>query len=812
MEPLIHDIRFALRSIRNNPGFSFVAALTLALGIGATTAIFSVVNAVLLSPLPYQEPDQLVRVWSSNRGGGVERDMMSAPDMLDFEEASQSIDDLVAYVEYDATLKDNEGNAVKMLAHGVTTNFFDVLGVSPMMGRAFLPGEGNPNDEIVVVISHALWRSRLGEDPNVVGRTITVEGGPVTVIGVAPPGFDFPGSSLGWFGIDVSVPDFGRGVRIFDVFGRLRSGANVDTARRELSVIADRLETEYPGPNSGFGATMAPLQEAIVGDLGPAIVILFGAAGVLLLIACANVANLLLARGSARSREISLRSALGAGRWRITRQLLTESVVLAGVGAIGGLILAYGVIRGLNVLGPVQLRRFGELSIDPQVLLFALGTTLVTGFLFGLAPAIRLGRADLRDALNDGGRGATSGASRGRLRTALVIAELALAVILVVGAGLLVRSFSNLTNADPGFNPDRLLAIDLALPFAQYQEFDGIADFYRDLLVELEGLPGVQAVAAASSLPMGVQLDYQVPIVIDGRPAPEQGLEPRVFTRQVSAGFFRLMGIGMVRGRGFEIRDNRDAPGVAIINEAAARRFFPDEDPIGKTIRGVAAEYGPLGKISKTVVEIVGVARDVKYSNLAEASPPSLYFPLDQAPFRRMTLTLKTRSDPLSLVPDVRTRVASLDENLALGQAAAMDQIVALSVARERFSMLLLTAFGIVALALASIGVYGVISYGVAQRTGEMGIRLALGARPENVRSLVLGHGMIVAMSGVGGGLIGAWALSQLLASQLHELSATDPWTFGVSALLLGATAFVATYVPAVRASRVDPIVAIRPE
>ncbi len=812
MDSLIHDIRFALRSVRNNPGFSIVAALTLALGIGATTAIFSVVNAVLLSPLPYPEPDQLIRVWSSNREGGVERDMMSAPDIRDFEAASQSIDDLVGYFEYDATMKDNEGNAVKMLGHGVTTNFFDVLGISPMMGRTFAPGEGNPNDELVVVISHVLWRSRLGEDPNTIGRTITIEGGPVTVVGVAPPGFDFPGSSLGWFAIDTSVSDFARGVRILDVFGRLRPGANLEAARGELTVIANRIETENPGSNHGFGVTTVPLQEALVGNLRPAILILFGAAGVLLLIACANVANLLLARASARSREISVRAALGAGRWRITRQLLTESIVLAAVGAFGGLTLTYAVIRGLNVLGPAELGRFGELSIDPQVLLFALGTTLFTGFLFGLAPAVRLGRTDLRDALNDGGRGSTSGASRGHLRTALVVAELALAVILVVGSGLLLRSFSNLTNTSPGFNPDQMLVFDLALPFTQYQQFDGIADFYGNLLRELEAVPGVEAVAATSSLPMGAQLDYQVPIVIDSRPTPERGREPRVYTRQVAAGFFRMMGIRLVRGRGFEIRDNRDAPGVAIINEAATRRHFPNEDPIGKTISGVAAEYGPLGRISKSTVEIVGIVGDVKYSNLAEATPPSLYFPLDQAPFRRMTMTLRTRSSPLSVVPDVRTQVASLDANLALGQTLAMDQIVALSVARERFSMLLLTAFGIVALALASIGVYGVISYGVAQRTGEMGIRLALGARPGDVRSLVLGRGMIVAMLGVGGGLIGAWTLSQVLASQLHELSATDPWTFGTAALLLSATAFVATYVPALRASKVDPIVALRPE
>jgi putative ABC transport system permease protein len=786
--------------------------MTLALGIGATTAIFSVVNAVLLSPLPYAEPDQLIRVWSSNREGGVERDMLSAPDMRDFEEASQSISNLVGYFEYDATMKDNEGNAVKVLAHGVTPNFFDVLGVSPIMGRAFASGEGNPNDEILVVISHALWRSRPGEDPNIVGRTITIEGGPVTVIGVAPPDFDFPGSSVAWMAMDTNVSDFGRGVRIFDVFGRLRPGADVPSAQGELDVIADRLETEYPGPNTGFGATMAPLQEAIVGDLGPAIIILFGAAGVLLLIACANVANLLLARASARSREMSLRSALGAGRWRITRQLLTESIVLAGVGTIGGLILAYVVIRGLSVLGPAQLRQFGELSIDPQVLLFALGTTLFTGFLFGLAPAVRLGKTDLRDAMNDGGRGSTSGAGKGHLRTALVISELALAVILVVGSGLLIRSFSNLTSTNPGFNPNRVLAVDLSLPFTQYQTFDGIGDFYLNLLKELEALPGVQAVAAASSLPMGVQLDYQVRMVVDGRPTPQQGREPRVFTRQVAAGFFSLMGIPVIRGRGFDVRDNMDAPGVAIINEATARRYFQDEDPIGKTISGVAAEYGPLGKIAKSTVEIVGIVGDVKYSNLAEDTPPSLYFPLAQAPFRRMTVTLKTRSGPLSMVPDVRARVASLDPNLALGLTVGMDQIVALSVARERFSMLLLTAFGIVALVLASIGVYGVISYGVAERTGEMGIRLALGAQPGNVRTLVLGQGMVVATLGVGAGLIGAWTLRQVVASQLHELSAADPWAFGVAALLLSATAFVATYIPAVRASNIDPIVALRPE
>ena len=812
MDFLVHDIRFALRSVRSNPGFSIVAVLTLALGIGATTAIFSVVNTVLLRPLPYAEPDQLIRVWSSNREGGVERDMVSAPDLRDFVDASQAIEDMVSYIEYDTTMVDDEGNATKVLGHGVTTNFFDVLGISPVLGRAFAPGEGTPNDNAVVVMGHALWQSRFNSDPNILGKTVTLEGGPITVIGVAPPGFDFPGSSLAWIGMDTDNEQFVRGVRIFDAFGRMRAGATVEDARQELQVVAARLAEEYPGPNRGFGVTVTSLQDAVVGDLRPAVLILFGAAGVLLLIACANVANLLLARATARTREIALRAALGAGRWRITRQLLTESVVLASVGAIVGLALAYWLIRSLTVFGPAELSRFGELSLDPQVLVFALATTVLTGFLFGLAPAVRLGRTNLQDSLHDGGRGSTSGASRGHLRTALVVSELALAVVLVVGSGLLVRSFSKLSGTDPGFNPDGMLTFDLALTFAHYPDFEGIADFYSRLLQDLETLPGVESVAATSTLPLGLQLDYQVKVVLDGRPTPEVGQEPQMYTRQVASGFFRNMGIPLIRGRGFEVRDNREGPAVAIINEAARRRYFPDEDPIGKTISGVGGEYGPLGRISNNRVEIVGIVSDVKYTNLAEAASPSMYFPLDQAPFRRMTMTLRTRGDPLNLVQDVRTRVSSLDTNLALGQTSPLDRIVALSVARERFSMLLLTAFGVVALLLASIGVYGVISYGVAQRTGEMGIRLALGARPEDVRSLVMRHGMLVAILGVVGGLVGAWALSQVMASQLYELSSTDPWTFGGAALLLSATALLATYIPALRASRVDPIVALRPE
>ena len=812
MDFLLHDVRFALRSVRSNPGFSIVAALTLALGIGATTAIFSVVNTVLLYPLPYPEPDELIRVWSSNQEGGIERDMMSAPDMRDFIEASPVIEDLAGYAEYDLTMVDDEGNAVKVLGHGVTPNYFDVLGVSTVLGRTFTPEDGTANGEGVVVIGHALWQNRLSGDPDIIGKSVTMEGGPITVIGVAPPGFDFPGSSLVWLAISVDNEMFARGVRIFDVFGRMRPGSTVESARGEMRVVADRLQQEYPGSNRGYGVTATSLQDAVVGNLRPAILILFGAAGVLLLIACANVANLLLARATARSREIALRAALGAGRWRITRQLLTESVVLASVGAIVGLGLAYWLIRSLTVFGPAELGGFGELSVNPQVLLFALATTVLTGFLFGLAPAVRLGRTDLQDSLHDGGRGSTSGASRGHLRTSLVVSELALAVVLVVGSGLLVRSFSKLSGTDPGFNPDGMLTFDLGLTFAHYPDFEGIADFYSRLLRELKALPGVESVAATSTLPLSLQLDYQVKVVLDGRPTPEVGQEPQVYSRQVASGFFRNMGIPLIRGRGFEVRDSRDGPAVAIINEAARQRYFRDEDPIGKTISGVGGEYGPLGRVSNDRVEIVGIVGDVKYSSLAQASSPSLYFPLDQAPFRRMTMTLRTRGDPLNLVQDVRTKVSSLDPNLALGQTSPLDRIVAVSVARERFSMLLLTAFGVVALLLASIGVYGVISYGVAQRTGEMGIRLALGARPDDVRSLVMRHGMLVAILGVGGGLVGAWALSQVMASQLYELSSTDPWTFGAAALLLSVTALLATYIPALRASRVDPIVALRPE
>lgn len=813
MDSLLRDISFALRSIRNNPGFSIVAALTLALGIGATTAIFSVVDTVLLQPLPYRDPDQLIRIWSSNNEGGVERDLMSSADLVDLEAGSPSVERIIAHFEYDATMKDDEGNAFKVLARGVPPDFFDVLGVSAILGRTFTPDEGNPNETFVAVISNILWRSRFGSDPNIIGTSVTLEGGPLTVIGVAPPGFNFPGSTVAWLAMDPNQEDLqSRAIRIWDVFGRMKPGAGVETARRELQVVADRLEEEYPATNRGFGTAAISLHEATVGDLASTILILFGAAGVLLLIACVNVANLMLARAAARSREIALRAALGAGRWRIVRQLLTESFVLAVAGTVVGLLIAFGLIQGLNAYGPDGLLLFGELGIDSGVLLFALATTLVTSFLFGLAPAVRMGRTDLKEALHDGGRGSTGDASRNRVRTALVVSELALAVMLVIGAGLLVRSYSNLAGTNPGFRSDGVLTFDLALPFTQYAELWDVGSFFDRMLEQLEALPGVEAASATSTLPLGLQLDYQVPIVIEGQPTPEPGQEPKVYSRQVGPGLFRLMGIPLLRGRDFEIRDNREAPGVAIINDAAAKRYFPGEDPIGKTITGIQGDYGPLGRISKERVEIVGIVGDVHYENLVDEPLPSLYFPMGQAPFRRMTMTLSTRGDPASLIADVRSEVASMDGDLALGQTTPLDRIFAFSIAPQRFSMFLLTGFGMVALVLASIGVYGVISYNVAQRMGEMGIRMALGAQPGDVQALVMRHGLMVAMLGVGGGLFAAWAMRRVVASQLHGLNAADPWTFAGAAVLLAATALAATFIPAVRASRVDPMVALRPE
>ncbi len=811
MNRLWLDFLFALRSLRHHPGFSIVAVLTVSLGIGTATAIFSVVDAVLLRPLPYPDSERLIRVWSAYRQSGVEFGDISNADLLDFGRLTRTLDGVAGFYPYDSTWLDDEGNAVKFLGAAVTHNFFDVLGVSSSVGRTFVPDDTElwrPGAPESLVLGHRAWQTLFGGRPDVVGRTVIREGLLHTVVGVAPPGFDYPEGAQGWISVAIIAED--RQTRVWKAVARVKSTSSLRGARVDLEAVAQRLEQDYPGTNNGMGVSVVPLRTSILGNLQGSLLILMGAAGVLLLISCVNVANLLLARGAARTREIALRAALGAGRVRIALQLLTESVVLALTAAVIGTAGAWLGVRWLGALGPSELTRYESLGFDVRVLLIALGASVVTGILFGFAPALRLATLDLRAALAEGGPASSRGKGFGRLRDFFVISELTLALVLVVGAGLLARSFIKLQNVDVGFRSENVLTFEVGLPVAQYDDFE-VGDFYTDLLQRLDADPRVISAAAASTLPLGPQVDFLRPVVLDGRPTPLAGQEPQAYLRQVSSGFFAAMGIEMLEGREFDSNDLRDSPGVVIISEGFATRHYSGENPVGQRITGIPTAFGSLGRLFNTEPEIIGVAKDVRFGSVAEPSPLSIFMAAAQAPVRRMTVVLETTSDdPLSLIPVVRREVNDLDPGLVLGRVDSLERIVSASLASERFSMFLLGLFAAAALALASVGIYGVISYGVKERTFEIAVRRALGAEPSHILSLIFVQaGRLVGIA-IPAGLFIAWASGRIVANQLYEVSARDPIVFGSVTGAIVAVAFLATAIPALRALGVKPSEVLR--
>jgi len=808
MDFLLRDLRFALRNLRKHPTFSTVAVLTIALGIGANTAIFSVVNGVLLRDLPYDQPEELVRIWSTNMERGVPLEFMSPPDIADYQDQNRTFADIAAYSEAELAMIDRDDAAIKVTGTWAGDNLFSVLGASALVGRTFLPEDGEAGAPKVMVLGHNFWQNRFGGDPAVIGQTLVVEGEAYSVVGVMPAGFDFPGNSSFWLNrYLLAYP--GRYARWMDVVGRMGPGVGIEGARADFAAIASRLEDQYPGTNRAYETTLVPLHEAVVGETRAPLFILLGATGFLLLIACANVTNLLLARMADRGREIAVRTAMGAGRLRLSRQMLTESMVLAGVGAVAGLLLAAVGIDALIALGPENLPRLDEVRFDRNVFLFTLGSTLLTGLLFGLAPVLRLATTDVQRTLKEGGRGATTGSGRERLRNGLVMAEIALAVMVVVGAGLLVRSFSRLVETDPGFDTQGVLTLQVEVPTGGYRDNPAVADYHGMLTQRLSDVPGVESVAATAALPFANEVPFLGNFAVQDRAAPMQGEEPTAHYRQITPGYFRTMGIDLVEGREFDLQDDRTARGVVVINEALGRRYFPDEDPIGRTIDGLPPHIA-LGGFLVNEFEIVGIVEDVKYFGLAEGTLPSLYMPIAQAPFRRMSFTIRTAGVPEGMIAAIRNEIVTIDPTVPIARIQTMERILSDSVARDRFSMWLLTLFAGIALVLASVGIYGVTSYSISQRTAEMGIRMAVGATAQDVARLVMVNGVKLALGGVALGLLGAAALSRIMASQLYTLGATDPVTFGGVALVLGVVALTATYIPALRAARIDPVLAIQ--
>jgi predicted permease len=806
LDTLRQDVAYAIRRLRRAPGFSFVAVVTLAVGIGATSAIFTIVNAVLLRSLPFPEADRLVEVDQVWEGRPVA--YYSPQNFLDVEAQAKSFERLAAMDSTAVTLT-GRGSATRIEGAQVSAAFFDVLRARPALGRGFLPEENEPGRTMVVVLGHALWRSRFGGDPHVVGRTVELDRQPRTVVGVAPPGFSYPEGAELWLPLayDELFRTNSRGAWYLRVVGRLAPGVALPSAAEEVGTIAARLAKAYPDQNEGVGGTVRSLHEATVGPTRQALVVLLGAVGLVLLVACVNVANLLLARVSGRATEVALRAALGAGRGRIVRQLLTESLLLALVGGGLGMLLAGVLVDALVALQPAGLPRLAEVRVDRAVLGFGAALSLLTTMLFGVLPALAASRRATAQELRQGSRSVLGGA-RGGLRGGLVVGQVALAMVLLAGSGLLIRSFSLLSRVDPGFAAADALSFRISLPESAYGDDARLVGFHEALARRLETLPGVRRVGAISGLPLSGS-QFTISFTVEGRPEPPPAQQPSMEVSVVTPGYFSAMGVPLLRGRGFAASDGSSAPQVVVLNEAAVKQFFPDEDPLGKRIR-LGLGRGP-GK-PKAGGEVVGVVRDVKRRGLARDSVPEVFLAYPQYAAGSMTLVLRTAVPPRSLATAAEKAVHELDPQLAVSQVATLDEVVARSISQPRFYTLLLGAFAAAALFLASLGLFGVMSWAVAERTRELAVRMALGAQQRELRRMVLRQALVLGGAGLALGLAGAFVATRSLETLLYAVSPADPVTLAAVAGLLLATTLVAGYLPARRATRVDPVVALRAE
>jgi len=803
MSTLVQDLRYGSRMLAKKPGFTLIAVLTLALGIGATTAIFTIVNAVLLRPLPYPDADRLVYVGQQYRSGLAGS---GEPKFMFWRENTGSFESLAAYSSFGGADGNLAGGAEPEYVRGlrVSEDFFRVLGVYPVSGRAFTNEEDSPSGARVAILSDGLWRRRFGANPALVGETLLLNDKPVMVVGIMPPQF------LG-FSADLFVPMQARVNANFDpnatVIGRLKPGVTIEQAQAELNVTAEKYREAFPRQmQEGESIGAQQYRESFTGSVAPLLWILLGSVGFLLLIACANVANLQLARAAGRQREIAVRMALGAGNGRIVRQLLTEGLLLAVIGGTAGLFVAVWGAAFLKALMPDgMLPDVAVISVDWRVLAFAFGAAIATGLLFGLAPAWQARKVDVNTALKENSK---SGTGRGRVRRALVVTEVALSLVLLIGAGLLIRTFANLLAVAPGFDPQNVLTCQVTLNGERYDTTKEASAFYRDALERISSLPGVEAAALTNKLPLDWQ--FNMPVVFPGSPDKLQSVQ----FRMISPDYFRVMKIAVKQGRVFTESDDASAPSVAIVNEAFARRFFDGQDPMAQQLSVGRGANDPAR-------QVIGVAGDIKQSGLDRPAPPMVFVPVPQMPDKLMAIvrtftaahfTVRTTVAPSSLGAEIKREIAGLDPTLAVSGISSMDEIAKLSVAPQRFNMQLLGLFAALGLLLAAVGVYGVISYSVAQRTNEIGLRIALGAQPADVVRLVLGQGLALALLGAGLGLAGAYGLTRLLKSLLFGVEATDPLTFASLSVLLLGVALVACFVPARKAAKVDPMVALRDE
>ncbi len=809
MENLLQDLRYAARLLARQPGFTLVAVLTLALGIGANTALFSIVNGVLLRPLPYPEPERLV--WFHETQPALSQAPFSAADFLDYRIQNQSFENIAAGrpLNYNLT---GAGQPERVRGAVVTSNFFSLLGVAPGLGRAFLAEEGRAGTPRVAVLRYGFWQSRFGGDPALLGKTIRLNDEPVTVVGVMPAGFTFYQGVDLWLNPRNVVPEVfpnftgelltNRNMHYLNVLGRLKPSWTLAAAQADIDAIVKRLQQQYSS-NAGHGVRLVSLHEQATGEVRPALLVLLAAVGVVLLIACANVANLLLARSTARQREIAVRAALGASRRRVMRQLLTESLLLSLLGGLLGLLLSFWGTDLLLALSPQGMPRAESIRVDLWVLAFAAGTSLLTGVVFGLAPALQVSHPRLTDSLKEGGRSDSASAGRSRLRSLLVIAEVALSLVLLIGAGLLLKSFVHLLEVRAGFDPENLMTMWVSFSAQKYSPPGRTAEFTRALLERLKSLPGVEGVTVSNDLPLEGEDTTTYP-ELEGRPEPPPA--DRILTGWHAVGpqFFSTLGIPLLKGRAITESDTEGAPRVVIVNQTAARRLWPGEDPIGKRLR--------LGDRSDPWSEVVGVVGDVKHNGLDAEFAADAYTPFLQVPWPYMAVILKTRADPETLVAAVRREALALDPDQPVFGLRPMAQVLAETVAPRRATMTLTGLFAALALLLAAVGLYGVMAYLVTQRTHEIGIRMALGAQPADIFRLVVGQGLTLIVAGVGVGLAASLAATRVLARLLFGVTPTDPATFVAVTALLAAVALAACYLPARRATRVDPMVALRYE
>jgi putative ABC transport system permease protein len=804
METLWQDIRYGFRMLWKNPGFTLVAVLALALGIGANSTIFSFVNGILLRPLPYQQPERLVLLDESSTKENSASIGVSFPNFLDWREQNRVFEDIATYVESSYTLVGG-GEPEQVRGAGVSSGLFEIVGVAPMMGRTIRAEEDRPDADTVVILSHGLWQSRFGADARIIGQTISLNNRSRTVIGVMPPGFKFPEVADLWVPLALDTKRWTRTDHGLSAIARLKPGVTLPQAQAEMVAVARRIEEQNPVTNQGLSVNVNNLREGLVGDYRRALMILLGVVGFVLLIACANVANLLLARASVRQKEMSIRAALGASRWRIVRQLVTESLLLSAMGGVAGLLLALWGLDLLLAAIPVEFPFWMKFNLDGRVLGFTIAVSLLTGIAFGSAPALQASKIDLNEALKEGGRSAGAGAGRRRLRSLLVVVEVALSLVLLVGAGLMMRSFLRLRQVNPGVDPTNVLTMTVSLPRAKYTEPEKQVAFFQQLLERVETLPGVETAGAVSNLPLSGSL-WGRSLTVEGRPVLPVGQAPMINHCVTTPNYFRSMGIQLLAGRDFTSADTKDALRVTVIDERLAREFWPGESAVGKRIR-----FGPP-EANEPWHTIVGVVGEVRHERLEMATRKSIYVPYSQIPDRRMVLTIRTATDPMTLAAAVRGQVKELDPDQPVSDVRPMLEVISRSVWQPRLYAILFGIFAAVALVLATVGIYGVMSYAVTQRTHEIGIRMALGAQSSDVLKMVLGHGLLLALTGVVIGIGAAFALTRLMASLLFNVSATDPVTFIFIALLLMLVALVACLVPARKAMKVDPMVALRYE